>query len=100
MAGKKAKESALEELHAEVAKALTSGINGVMEVEVDGELVQVSTASPAMLGQAIKFLKDNNITADPEQDTNLQKLKEVLKTKEKKGRLQLVDPKQAAGEQE
>ena len=95
----KAKETELEKLHAEVAKILTKQVSAEMEMEIEGEAVLISTASPALLGQAIKFLKDNNITADPETDENLTELAEVLEKKRKQGRMRLVSPKQASGEE-
>jgi len=95
----KAKETELEKLHAEVAKILTKQVSAEMEMEIEGEAVLISTASPALLGQAIKFLKDNNITADPETDENLTELAEVLEKKRKQGRMGLVSPKQGSGEE-
>ena len=98
MAGNKAKESELEKLHASVAKQLKMQVEAVMEMEVEGKKIKVSTASPALLGQAIKFLKDNSITSDIEQDENLGALDKVLKDKRKHGSVQLVSPIRAAGE--
>jgi len=98
-----APESELNALHGVVAKVLRKELEAHEQVTVtdaDGneQVVEMSNISPAMVAQAIKFLKDNNITATPETDTNLNSLKEVLEKKQKKGRLHLVDPKQAVGE--
>lgn len=49
----RALESALDELHAQVAKVLTEGLTG------EGE----KSPSPQFIAQAIKFLKDNGVDA-------------------------------------
>lgn len=95
----KAKETELEQLHAMTAKMMAMQLSQTMMMEDDdGNKVEMSTASPALFGQVIKFLKDNKITADPETDQNLSNLKEALEKKQKKGRLYAVNPQTAAGE--
>lgn len=87
MADKKpAAERELNELHTIVAKTLREGLEATMEVETDeGETKVVSLATPALIAQAIKFLKDNSITAIPEEDENLEALEDILKRKQKRG---------------
>lgn len=95
----KATETALGELHAAVARQLAKQIDATEIMEIDGKEIEISTASPALLGQAIKFLKDNSITADPDKDENLTNLAEVLEKKRKQGSVvKLVPAIEAAGE--
>lgn len=94
----KATESELNTLHAVVARVLKNQLEKHETVTIDGEEVELDTVSPAMVAQAIKFLKDNSITTTAESDDNLNSLKETLENKQKKGRLLAVVPKQAAGE--
>jgi len=84
----KATERKLNALHGAVAEALVEIIEDkeeVTEFNEDGFEVgtgkQARTASPAMMAAAIKFLKDNDITADIEQDENMSRLDDVLKKK-------------------
>lgn len=65
---KAATTEALQELHSTVAKSLSTRISQDME---DGIPTDAAT-----LGAAIKFLKDNNISADPASDDNLDDLRE------------------------
>tara|TARA_R110002051_G_scaffold295547_2_gene361360 strand:+ start:403 stop:621 length:219 start_codon:yes stop_codon:yes gene_type:complete len=58
-----------------------------MEVEdEEGNVKLYQTATPADFQAAIKFLKDNSVTADIEEDPNLQGLEQALGNKQKKGR--------------
>jgi|TARA_Y100000310_G_C20696871_1_gene826336 hypothetical protein len=105
MAENKATEAALCELHGTVAKVLTSQIQRQEEsTTFDADGVEVPTGemeyvvAPATLATAIKFLKDNDITADREKDSNMGNLREALATKQKHSRLKLVDPEKAASE--
>lgn len=83
---KTATESELNILHSLVAKMLREQLESTMEVDIgDGETKEVSMATPAMFAQAIKFLKDNNITTTAETDDNLAELKDVLEHKQKRG---------------
>ena len=90
----KATESKLNSLHGAVADVLVSQLSQEMAVtnfNEEGELVEtgdtVRSASPATLAAAIKFLKDNHITADIETNDNLNKLRETLANKQKHSRL-------------
>lgn len=71
----------LQELHKAVAKHLTARLQ-----EADGEDAFLLDA--ATLGCAIKFLKDNNVSADPANADDLDKLREQLTnaTKERQTR--------------
>lgn len=94
-----ATESELNALHSVVAKTINEQLTATMQVDMgDGETKEVSMATPALLAQAIKFLKDNNITATPDEDENLAELKDLLESKQKRGRLHLVEASQAASE--
>ena len=73
----RATEGALAELHSSVAKALTARIGA-------------EDTSAADLNAAIKFLKDNNITATPEGSSALKELSDTVGA-------QSIDP---AGEEE
>lgn len=102
----KATESVLNELHALVAKVLADQLEMHEKVSVlnpdggEGE-IELSTVSPAMIAQAIKFLKDNNITATPETDENLSRLKDSLNKRTRHSdRLSLVKGATAAQEQD
>lgn len=71
MATKKAATIAeLQELHAMVARSLTKRIEQDTE---DGLPTDAAT-----IQAAIKFLKDNNVTADPADSDNLSELREKL----------------------
>ena len=61
----KASQDKLAELHNKVADKLLA-------------MIESDEATPQDLAQAIKFLKDNNIAADIEFSTDLQKLKEKV----------------------
>ncbi|WP_425486139.1 hypothetical protein [Achromobacter deleyi] len=74
----KATVEALSELHGVVARELTRRINA-------------DEASAADIGAAIKFLKDNNITASVEDNDQMRSLKDKLAEREaKRGKLKLV----------
>lgn len=79
-------ESELNELHAIVAKTLRDQLEATMIVaDEEGKEKEISLATPALLAQAIKFLKDNNITTVEEMDENMDQLKELLEKKQKRG---------------
>ncbi len=61
----------LQELHRMVAKSLTTRISQDMEDNLPTDA--------ATLGAAIKFLKDNSVSADPADATDLRELQEQLK---------------------
>lgn len=77
-----ASEKTLGLLHEQVAKALSEQVVGytVVEDEVEKEV----KPSPALLGAAIAFLKNNNITADANDNAALRELGEALAARRKK----------------
>lgn len=89
----KASEDKLSILHGDVAEVLSTQImykekETLFDIdgeEIDGE--EKFSASPALIATAIKFLKDNDITCDVEQEENLNKLKEVLANKQRHSRM-------------
>ncbi len=91
----KATEVALSHLHGAVTRALTMQIEQVETVydeyteegEPLGEGQVVSTASPAALAASIKFLKDNQITCDIEENDNVSNLRDKLEKQQKRSRL-------------
>jgi len=99
MTKKTASEGQLNALHGTVAKVLVTQLEAHEMIDVDGVQVEISTVTPAMVAQAIKFLKDNNITTTIDTDENLTSLKEVLDKKRKRGSLHLIPAKQAASEE-
>lgn len=60
----------LQELHRIVAKSLTTRI----EQDIEDQL----PTDAATLGAAIKFLKDNNVSADPAESDDLDALRNKL----------------------
>ena len=87
----KSTEKELSELHGTVARVLARQIaEEITIVDEHGETQKVHTASPATLGVAIKFLKDNDITTSIADDENLSELDELLKSKRDKRKLRLV----------
>ena len=90
----KATESKLAALHQAVAQVLTEQVlHEEEETTFDGEGetvgtgMMIKTATPALLATAARFLKDNDITCDVEQDENMGSLREALGRKQKKSRL-------------
>jgi len=90
----KASESMLAKLHEAVANVLTEQVLHEEEETIfdgEGEAVatglMVKTATPALLATAARFLKDNDITCDVEQDENMGSLRDALSRKQKKSRL-------------
>jgi hypothetical protein len=82
-----ATEKVLGDLHKAVAMALTEQVAGlkVQELNAEGEPVEVLVRpSPAVLSAAIAFLKNNNITADAEDNAALRELGLALKARQKK----------------
>lgn len=77
-----ASEKTLGKLHEAVAAALTEQVEGYTETvvtEEGKEIEKVVKPSPALLTAAISFLKNNNITADPEQNEALSELRNKLR---------------------
>lgn len=78
-----ASDKKLGALHEAVADALTEQVNGYTAVDEEGR-EKVVKASPALLSAAIAFLKNNNITADAEDNIALRELGEALSARRKK----------------
>lgn len=78
-----ASEKKLGALHEAVADALTEQVRGYTVTKEDGA-EEVVKASPALLSAAIAFLKNNNITADAEDNEALRELGNALKARRKK----------------
>lgn len=90
----KATESKLATLHQAVAQVLTEQVlHEEEETTFDGEGetvgtgLMIKTATPALLATAARFLKDNDITCDVEQDENMSGLKDLLSNKQRHSRL-------------
>lgn len=94
MSNAKATEAKLSSLHGALAEVMKEQVltrEAVTEFDADG--IEQPTgetyysASPALLATAAKFLKDNNITADIQTDTNLSELAGILERKQKRSRM-------------
>ena len=84
-------EQELSELHGAIARVLISQLSETITItDDDGMEAVVATATPATLGVAIKFLKDNDITASIADDENMNELDEMLKRKREKRGLRLA----------
>lgn len=55
--------------------------------DVTNFLMDLTTVNPSLLTAITKFLKDNNITADPGEDTDLAVLKDQLDAKRQRGKV-------------
>ena len=86
----KADQEELAGLHGTVARVLADQLSDKITISEEGETKEVYTAAPAVLAQAIKFLKDNNITASVEDDCNLSELEDMIKRKREKRNRRLV----------
>ena len=87
----KSTEQELSELHGAIARVLLNQISETITITDDnGESSVVAVATPATLGVAIKFLKDNDITASIADDENMNELDELLKRKREKRGLRLA----------
>jgi len=75
----KAAETELSDLHGLVAQVLKTKLGETMTItNDDGSVQTVSVATPADIAVAVKFLKDNDITASVADDDNLADLRETL----------------------
>jgi hypothetical protein len=78
----------LGDLHEAVAEALAEQVKGYEEpvLNAEGEAVgtKIVRPGPALLGAAISFLKNNNITADPEENEKLRDLSKALQARREK----------------
>ena len=92
-----ASERALADLHSQLAKSMTKSLQQteiaeLLLVEYRDELPKrvvkfledASTASPALLAAISKFLKDNEITCQPDEDEGMSVLEQTLKNKRRK----------------
>lgn len=82
-----ASDKSLGALHQKVAEALTEQVEGYDEPVFDQEGEEKGTKrvrpSPALLGAAIAFLKNNNITADATENEALKDLSTKLAARRK-----------------
>jgi hypothetical protein len=90
----RATETKLAALHGAVAECLVEQIEAVEEETIFDEngLEQktgnmVRTVTPATLAVATKFLKDNQITCEIEQNENMETLSDLLSKKQQRSRL-------------
>lgn len=78
-----ASDKALGELHEAITIEFTEQVIGYVEKDAEGVERKVRP-SPALLGAAVTFLKNNNITADPEKNKALADLNEKLAARRNK----------------
>lgn len=78
-----ASDKSLGKLHEALAKAFQEQVEGYVETDEEGR-ERVIKPSPALLGAAVTFLKNNNITADVEGNQALRDLSEKLKARRNK----------------
>jgi hypothetical protein len=91
---KPAKAGELSALHSQVAKVMVNALNVIevaqtnylaasdlLDEDAVADLPQPPEASPALLSVITKFLKDNQITAAPEESTELSELEQRLASK-------------------
>ena len=78
-----ASDKQLGHLHLVVAEALTEQVVGYEEENEDGSVKKVRP-SPALLGAAIAFLKNNSVTADATDNAALRELGDALAARRKK----------------
>lgn len=87
----KSTENELSELHGAIARVMTQQVlEEITITDEEGNVQTIMNASPALLGVAAKFLKDNNVTASIEDDENLGELAESLRQKRAKRGLRLA----------
>ena len=78
-----ASDKKLGGLHEIVADAFIEQVQGYDEEQEDGRIKRIRP-SPALLGAATAFLKNNNVTADVEDNAALRDLGAALKARSKK----------------
>jgi hypothetical protein len=89
MAGKRTTDSTFDDLHSIVADALIEQIRAwkesrlveysrVVDADTDGEKQYVKVFPPALLAQAIKFLKDNGIDQPAREGNRVDTLKDEM----------------------
>jgi len=75
-----ATEEALGVLHKELAIALTQEVKGIVVKDDEGTRV---VRSASMIGAAVAFLKNNNISCDPSENAELTNLSKALAARRK-----------------
>ena len=89
----KAKESALNMLHGAFAQVLLSQLSEhVIEETGDGKRQVIYAATPALLTVVGRFLKDNEITVESDDDETQGELKQQLAARKKRSRLTNITP--------
>lgn len=78
-----ASDRQMGELHKAVATELFAQVVGIDEPQEDGSIKRIRP-SPAVLSASIAFLKNNNTTADVEDNAALRDLGAALKARSKK----------------
>ena len=78
-----ASEKTLGKLHEVVATAFMEQVVGYEEEDKEGN-TRLVRPSPALLGAATAFLKNNNVTADAEDNEALRDLGKALQARRKK----------------
>lgn len=78
-----ASDKVLGDLHEAVATAFAEQVKGYTEVSEEGK-ERIVRPSPALLGAAVTFLKNNNITADVEGNAALRTLNDNLAARRNK----------------
>ena len=78
-----ASDKKLGGLHEIVADAFIEQVAGYEEEQEDGRIKRIRP-SPALLGAATAFLKNNNVTADAEDNAALRELGNALAARRKK----------------
>lgn len=90
-----ATEAQLGELHSKVAKVMKRALDVAdiamerYEADESGELIQPEV-SATLLGAITKFLKDNSISAAPEDSNELSDLQRTLAEKRQRRQLRVV----------
>jgi hypothetical protein len=89
--GKKATEGELDDLQGVLANVMAAQVEyteAVVTFDMEGNEVvseeKQYTASPALLGTILKFLKDNNITTDISTNENTETLQKAMSRKKKR----------------
>lgn len=86
----KATETELAELHSTLTRTLTQAVKPQEIIQEDGRIDVIMPAA-AYLTAAIMHLKNNNITADPETNSDLAELNKTLAERRKRKKLSLSD---------
>jgi hypothetical protein len=92
----KATTSRLVDLHNKLAEVMLDGLEKEEIKDEEGNVVGVQKPSAAIMAVAVTFLKNNNITADPETNAGLSALQQRLQEKRAAGKTKLRDMEDAA----